>query len=70
MDRLINAMEELLHELYKMDINELKAFREEYKEELERNGTEPRSVKFIVDVIDVVIERKAGRHVINEKEVI
>ena len=31
MDRLINAMEELLHELYKMDINELKAFREEYK---------------------------------------
>ena len=60
MDRLINAMEELLHELYKMDINELKAFREEYKEELEHNGTEPRSVKFIVDVIDVVIERKAG----------
>ena len=35
MDKVIDAIKELLQELYKMNVSELKSFRQEYKAELE-----------------------------------
>lgn len=58
MNKLIDAIKELLQELYKMNVSELKSFREEYKAELEEQGTAPHLIAFIMEVIDVAIARK------------
>ena len=59
-EKLNDAIKELLQELHKMNVSELKSFREEYKAELEEQGTAPHLIAFSMDVIDVAIERKAG----------
>ena len=58
MDKLIDAIKELLQELYKMNVSELKSFREEYKAKLEEQGTAPHLIAFSMNVIDVAIARK------------
>lgn len=59
-EKLNDAIKELLQELYKMNVSELKSFREEYKAELEEQKISPHLIEFSMAAIDTVLKRKVG----------
>lgn len=56
----MGVIKELLIELNKMSVEELRTFREEYKAELEEQKIAPHLIEFNMAVIDTVLKRKVG----------
>ena len=58
LNELIN---ELIHELYKMDIEELHELKKVWAMELKESGLDERLQAFCVKTVDLVIEKKVAK---------
>lgn len=58
MNELKRLMDELIHELYKMDIEELHDFKKVWAMELKDSGLDERLQALCIKIVDLVIENK------------
>ncbi|GKH33501.1 hypothetical protein MCI89_20460 [Muricomes sp. OA1] len=61
MNELKRLMDELIHELYKMDIEELYELKKVWAMEMKELGLDERLQAFCIKAVDLVIEKKVAK---------